>query len=143
MFDMQRYMYDTCTLNVFYVKYFKINVSLHLIYLENLYFPTSLFTFNKCVLYITRLRLFVTNVELEVTGFSPDMVMNRFITLHVARMCVYDIGRTHVVIINPFLNVSMSRVDECITLCVYVIIIYEEAGMRAQVHTRRLRAGSL
>lgn len=39
--------------------------------------------------------MFVTNAELEVTDFSPDMVMNRFITLHVA-WCVYDIARTHV-----------------------------------------------
>ena len=57
--------------------------------------------------------MFVTNAELEVTGFSPDMVMNRFITLHAA-WCVYDIVRTHVITINSILNESMSGVDECI-----------------------------
>lgn len=50
-----------------------------------------------------------------------------------------DIGQSHLLTIN----ISTSRVDECITLRVYVIIIYIEAGMRAQVRTRRLRTGSL
>lgn len=73
----------------------------------------------------TNQKQFVTNIHFEVTGFSPDMVMNRFITLHVlctrVFVCVYNMVREHVANLNKSMNTR--RVG--ILLCICVMIIYE------------------